>query len=140
MNKQCNAFSAVRKTSLRSHFFCSRVKCLLPNSTNVHFTSLVQIKKSDLEKHYHRIQVSEIYLTYHQNVVQVLHLPPIILNLFMYAFVDLYLAFCRLHQTENPLFQLLPCRYQFQKFYVHISTGDPKCTHDNLYSIFVPCF
>jgi len=57
------------------------------------------------------------------------------LNLSMNAFVHPYLAFCRLHQSENRLFvNYFILIYILEALCTH--AGDPKCTHDICIVIF----
>ena len=86
----------------------------------------------------HTITVSDFYVTYDQDVVQVLCLPPIILNLLMNAFVHLNLAFYVVFIISLKtvylsitfiLIYILEARCTY--------AGDPYCTH---YCIFYIMF
>ena len=69
--------------------------------------SIISPKPDTLPSHI--ITVSEFYLAYYQDVVQVLYLSPTILNLSMNVFVHPYLAFYVIFiSLKNPLGQLLP--------------------------------
>ena len=80
-----------------------------------------------------------IYLIYHQDVVQVLCLPPIILNILMNAFVHLYLAFCAIFISVRTLYRSVTfiLIYILEARCTH--TGDLCCTH-NIILCFLPYF
>ena len=85
------------------------------------------------------ITVSEFYLTYHQAVVPVLCLPPIILNILKNAFVHLYLPFYVTFTSLKTLYLSIT----FILIYILEArctyTGDPYCTH-NIVFYFLPYF
>ena len=87
---------------------------------------------------YHTIIVSEFYLAYHQDVVQVFCLPAIILNLLMNSFVHLYLPFYVVFISLKTLYLSITfiLMYILEARCTH--TGYPYC--NNIVLHFLPYF